>query len=53
MVGDSERRTLSTQPVHSCSWSQMTLGRCCSERDCMIVGPMAVPTPRITPISPQ
>src|SRR5450759_4759183 len=53
MVGLAVRSTLSTQPVHSCSCSQMTVGRFTASRALATRGPAALPRPRTIAISPQ
>ena len=53
IVGDSVRSTLSTQPVHSCSCSQITDGRFTAASAAATFGVSALLSPRIAVISPQ
>ena len=53
MVGSDVRITLSTQPVHSCSWSQMTLGRFIACSACAMRGTKLLPSPSIAQSPPQ
>src|ERR1044072_5608948 len=53
MLGSTVRSTLSTQPVHSWSWIQITLGRRTAWSACASLGPASSPRPNTMARRPQ